>query len=136
MTAITLRISVPTSTNDLHTGTGKNKRRTPEYDQWLKKAGWEVRAQLSKAKIKRLVNGPWWSDIQLSEHDKADPDNRLKACHDLLVGLGTVPDDKHLKGGSYDKVGAVEKGFAVVTVSDAPLRDPCPVCVPFRGYVS
>lgn len=115
MTSITLLIPVPTSTNKLHTA---DKRRTPEYSKWLEDAGWEVRIQLGRAARKRLGPGPWWSCLHLSSLDKADPDNRLKSCHDLLVGLGVVPDDRLLRGGTYEKVDAVKKGTAIITVMD------------------
>ncbi len=138
MTSITLLIPTPTSTNALHVGEGKAKRRTPEYRTWLQAAGWSVRAALAKAPRKELSPDVWWwSHICLPFADKADADNRVKALHDLLVSLGTVPDDRHLLGHTVARYAPVKKGTALITVTSIP-DGIAPVSAPveLRGVVS
>lgn len=117
MQVISLSLPLPTSTNRLHVGSGKSKRRTDQYDAWREAAGWEIAAARPRMVIKALPARCWWrSRIRWPINDAADSDNRIKALHDLLVSMGVVPDDKLLHGGSYGRSALVLPGRCLVRV--------------------
>lgn len=117
MPVISLSLPLPTSTNRLHVGSGRGKRRTDDYADWLKAAGWEIAALRPRLAVKALPAGcRWRSRIRFPLGDRADADNRIKAMHDLLVSMGIVPDDRLLDGGSYGRSALVPPGRCLIRV--------------------
>lgn len=99
MLGLSFTLTLPTSTNRLHAGSGAGMRRRAEYERWLTAAGWEINEQRPRQPLRRLADGRWWrSRIRIPFEDVADVDNRVKALHDLLVSMRVVPDDRLLHG--------------------------------------
>lgn len=117
MPVISLALPLPTSANRLHVGSGKSKRRSEAYASWRETAGWEIAALRPRMPVKALPAGCWWrSRVRWPLNDAADSDNRIKSLHDLLVGMGIVPDDKWLLGGSYGRSAHCPPGKCLVRV--------------------
>lgn len=117
MPVISLILPLPVSTNRLHVGSGKSKRRTEDYSAWREAAGWEIAALRPRLAVRALPAGCWWrSRLRWPLNDAADADNRIKALHDLLVAMGMVPDDRRLFGGSYGRSALVPPGKCSVRV--------------------
>lgn len=69
--------------------------KSAEYQAWLVKAGWEVKAQ---AKGFKLPEPSYWGTMLYVPRSKTrvDVDNVAKATHDMLKKTGVVPDDRFL----------------------------------------
>jgi Holliday junction resolvase RusA-like endonuclease len=92
-------ISLPPSTNNLYANTPHGRRKTPEYRQWLREAGWQLRAQIAQP----VAGKTFALSIAAPLTRRRDLGNCLKATEDLLVELGLLPDDRwieprHAKG--------------------------------------
>lgn len=117
MLAISLTLPLPPSTNRLHAGSGSGKHRHAVYERWLIDAGWEITRQRPGLPLRRLAHRRWWrSRIRLPVKDAADVDNRVKALHDLLVGMQVVPDDKWLHGFNCGRSALCPPGKCLVRV--------------------
>ena len=88
--------TVPPSTNAQKAAVlVKGKARlikTKEYRQWIDQSLFELLDQ-------KGFEGDfiWRSDIRFPcNTSKLDVDNAVKACHDILVKAGKVPDDRYL----------------------------------------
>lgn len=81
---------VPPSANNLFANVAKRGRiKTAEYRAWLESAGWN---------LKTARTTKWAIPVNLSIvigklRSNADISNRIKACEDLLVLHGIIPDD-------------------------------------------
>lgn len=95
----TFDLPSPPSTNELFFNrrpgvSGKNGRKLPgrgitkTYAAWKDKAGWDVLRQRTTR-----FKGPVTVDFLFQDEGRTDPDNRLKACLDLLVWLHVIEDD-------------------------------------------
>lgn len=115
MTAFQIEIPLPPSVNRLWQGHGKNKRRRPEYTQWINEAGWRINAAKAKGAFKALPDGAWyWTDVRFPLNHLGDSDNRLKALHDVLCEMQATPDDEWLLGGTYQRCASVPGGLCRV----------------------
>jgi Holliday junction resolvase RusA-like endonuclease len=93
---ITLYISAPPPSANTIWRTYKGRTvKSAEYQAWLIKAGWEVKAQ---SKGFELPDPSYWSTMLYIPRSKTrvDVDNCAKGAHDLLKTLGIVPDDRFL----------------------------------------
>lgn len=117
MPAVSLVLPLPVSTNRLHVGSGKSRRRTEDYSAWRDAAGWEIVQARPRLTVKALPARCWWrSRLRWPVNDAADSDNRIKALHDLLVSMGVTPDDRWLHGGSYGRSALCPPGKCLVRV--------------------
>jgi len=96
---ITLDLSLPPSINRLWK-IGKNRQtgkrfmmRTPEYEKWLTRAGWELAAQRPALPIKS-ISGHYSLIVRLRLGNGSDLDNRTKALSDLLQEHRIIDNDK------------------------------------------
>lgn len=121
--SITLELPVPTSTNNLQRS-AKNGRRydSKDYETWHNLASSLIMAERGKWVKKGLpLDRPYVARIRLSDRDRADVDNRVKALLDVLHHMSVTPDDKHCYGFSVARSPRVEPGRIVVTVRSLPL---------------
>ena len=96
MTQITIYIDEPPPSANTIWRTYKGRTvKSAEYQAWLVKAGWEVKAQSKGFKI---PDPSYWSTVLYLPRSKTrcDVDNMAKGAHDLLKTLGIVPDDRFL----------------------------------------
>ncbi len=121
-------LSVPTSTNRLFTGTGKGKRKTADYTDWIATAGGEILAQRPKMPIKALPSGPYAVTVEIPETDPGDIDNRMKAVLNLLVRMQITPDDRWLWVQGSRRSRTIPSGQIRVVIlpahADRPLHAP------------
>jgi crossover junction endodeoxyribonuclease RusA len=86
-----LQFRCPPSANALFRNSVKGRIKTKAYDEWIKAAGWEVAIQNPGC-----VSGPYHLQIAVRRASlRADIDNYIKSCSDLLVKMGVVDDDCH-----------------------------------------
>ncbi len=87
-----LRLSYPPSANHIWRRAGKLIHRSQGYQNWLRTAGWQAKAQLAK---QQCVEGPYKLSILAVRPDRRrrDLDNLLKAISDLLKSIGAISDD-------------------------------------------
>lgn len=120
----TITIPMPPSVNGLYRGMGKNRRRTPKYAAWADEAGWRLNEARARGEFRPLTAERWyWTDVALPANHIGDSDNRLKALHDLLHGMGATPDDRWLLGGTYMRSETVLPGTCrvhAVSIGGAP----------------
>ena len=57
MPVISLILPLPVSTNRLHVGSGKSKRRTEDYAAWREEAGWEINRLRPRLAVRALPAG-------------------------------------------------------------------------------
>lgn len=88
---IAVTIPLPPSVNRLYIRSRSGVTCTPEYKRWKHDAGWTLKA----ARIKPLQCDKYCFEMSVARLMRGDCDNRAKACIDLFVSLGLVPDDKH-----------------------------------------
>ena len=96
MNQITFHIEDPPPSANTIWRTYKGRTvKSAEYQAWLVKAGWEVKAQ---AKGFKLPDPSYWSTVLYLPRSKTrvDCDNVAKGAHDMLKTLGIVPDDRFL----------------------------------------
>ena len=120
-------IPLPTSSNALYVGHGKNKRQSPKYKSWLTQAGMEIIQARSEKRFKRLDVGWYRTAMYWPAEDKADADNRIKAMHDLLRHMRCTPDDKWLWGSKQERSWEIQPGTCFVkfwNVKDEETRAP------------
>lgn len=92
MRKVTVTMPAPPSVNNLFKNAGRKGRvPTPGYDDWKRRAGWEVKAQRPEC-----VRGPVAVTIVHGKR-RADLDNLNKAPLDLLVSLGLIDDDSFVR---------------------------------------
>ena len=86
----TLRLPWPPSANCLWRSYRGNVVRSEGYKAWWDEAGWSLAAQRPKQH-----RGPVSLSVRLRSPTKQayDPDNRLKACLDLLTALHVIEAD-------------------------------------------
>ncbi|MCI5040044.1 MAG: hypothetical protein MRY81_10205 [Donghicola eburneus] len=119
--SFSITLPLPPSVNNLHTGSAKNKRRSPNYISWVKEAGWRMNELRAGSAYKPLPHDCWyWVDVRLPENHLGDSDNRLKALHDLLHEMGATPDDKWLLGGTYMRSSDVKTNTCAVSAVSLP----------------
>jgi Holliday junction resolvase RusA-like endonuclease len=98
-----LKLPVPPSVNDLtrnvshkeriiSKGKARGRRRTREYEAWIKKAD---AYYMTQKKIVRPVRGKLEIKIRLPMKMRGDVSNRIKAAEDYLVSREITGDDKH-----------------------------------------
>lgn len=146
MSEATVTIPLPPSVNHLWVGMGKSRRKHETYVAWLHEAGWRINQARASLQCQNLKAGCWyWTDIRLPQSHLGDSDNRIKAIHDLLHGMGLTPDDKWLLGGTYMRCHDVDPGCCVVsarTVGESrmnqweQIRFLAERMLPLRGVVS
>lgn len=87
---IQLHIPYPPSANRLWVRARKGMRRSDEYMQWLRDAGWHVKSQKPGS-----IQGPYKISLQAVRPDKRKRDlgNLEKPISDLLQHLGVIHDD-------------------------------------------
>jgi crossover junction endodeoxyribonuclease RusA len=94
MLRATLDLPVPPSVNAIwRHGKGRTFRR-PEYDEWRRSAGWELRSQKPQS-----IQG--WCAIRVCAaipKRRRDLDNLLKALFDLLVEHRIIDNDADVAG--------------------------------------
>ncbi|MCB5411497.1 hypothetical protein [Pseudogemmobacter faecipullorum] len=111
-----IRLPLPPSVNALWSGMGQGRRKHVKYTGWLEEAGWRINQARAAGAWHNLPADTWyWTDIRLPQSHLGDSDNRLKAIHDLLHGMGATPDDKWLMGGTYMRCRDVEPGECIVS---------------------
>lgn len=89
MTVICL--PMPPTDNHLFAGNGRRRYRSPEYDAWIKEAGWQLACQ----KPSKAIAGVSVL-IEVSERESTnswDLSNRHKSILDLLVKHKTIQGD-------------------------------------------
>lgn len=119
--SFTLTLPMPPSVNALYVGTGQSKRKTPEHTSWRDEAGWRINEARARGEFRPLTADCWyWTDLRLPENHLGDSDNRLKALHDLLHGMGATPDDKWLLGGTFMRSPDVVSGTCVIHARSVP----------------
>lgn len=90
--AVTVEMPSPPSVNNLFKNAGRKGRvPTPAYEDWKRHAGWQVRSQRPAS-----LHGPVSVTIVHGKR-RADLDNLNKAPLDLLVNLGVIDDDSHVR---------------------------------------
>lgn len=111
---ITLTLPLPPSTNSLYAPRkGGGKRKSDEYDAWIKHANAAYYPQ--KRGIKP-ISGPYTVHISVPINMRGDADNRAKAMVDQLVRLELTPDDKHCQKVTVERWHMVEEGQCIVVV--------------------
>jgi Holliday junction resolvase RusA-like endonuclease len=88
---VTIGLPMPPSTNNLFRNKGRARERTPQYDAWIKAAGWQLVAQRPppvRGRVSILIEV---SDAEST--DTWDVANREKATVDLLVSHRIIPGD-------------------------------------------
>lgn len=121
MSEATITMPLPPSVNNLWIGMGHGRRKHPTYVAWLDEAGWRINQARAGGRCRNLPPDTWyWTDIRLPHTHLGDSDNRLKAVHDLLHGMGVTPDDKWLLGGTYMRCHDVEPGCCIVSARAVP----------------
>lgn len=91
--AVTYRLPMPPSTNNLFANIANARVRTHQYKVWATEAGWAIKEQGH-----RTIHGPVKITIQLEDkHPRRDASNAIKAVEDLLTpgkhGLGIIDGD-------------------------------------------
>jgi len=122
-----LTLPLPPSTNALHVGMGKSRRKSPGNKAWFTEAGIIINIDRAKKVFQPLGPGWYRTRIYWPAEDKADADNRTKSLHDILHTMGVTPDDKWLWGSSQERSWDVGKGTCVVefwTVTDEETAPP------------
>jgi Holliday junction resolvase RusA-like endonuclease len=96
---ITLDLPFPPSTNRLY-GKGANAvYRTPIYEQWIKLCdAWIL---FKRQYPKTRIDGPFAIEILLSDGQRGDGDNRIKAVLDYLQSREIIKNDKDCRKGSW-----------------------------------
>lgn len=89
---VSFTVPFPPSVNALFANIpGRGRIKTRYYKQWLKEAGWEIKAQPRG----RVITGDISIDIRCPHGFRAgDIDNRVKALLDLIVSVGIIEDDR------------------------------------------
>lgn len=113
---ISAQISIPTSTNKLHSpGAGGGVYRSTDYAKWRKAAGWELAAYRPKwPKLGLAADTPY--ALALALPHIGDIDNRIKALLDLLREMRVTPDDfenAFLMVGISPELGPMSCAFSV-----------------------
>ncbi len=84
------QIPTPPSVNGLYANGKRGRYKTDSYKAWLHHAGWEVIGQGIRPYL-----GRYTAHLTLPKiPSNSDPDNRIKATLDLLVGLRLVDGDQ------------------------------------------
>jgi crossover junction endodeoxyribonuclease RusA len=93
-TEVVISLPMPPSTNVLfYNGkVGKGRERTPEYNSWIKEAGWQLASQRPRQLTGRVSILIEVSDAEST--DSWDVANREKATVDLLVRHKVIPGDQ------------------------------------------
>jgi crossover junction endodeoxyribonuclease RusA len=89
---VELTLPYPPSANRLWTRTRKGMRKTDQYCEWLKVAGYMAMAQKPIG-----LTGPYKLTINALRPDrrKRDIDNLIKPANDLLQSIGVIDDDSN-----------------------------------------
>lgn len=89
---ISLDLPVPPSVNNLffNLRRGKGRARSPEYINWIAKAGWEIQVARQSP-----INGPVSVFLKVRENPRRDLDGYWKPILDLLVTHRLIPDDRN-----------------------------------------
>lgn len=85
---IELTLPFPVSTNALFLNKQHGRALTREYKIWQIEAGWAINQQKPQP-----ISGPVSIRYIFQDGRKADPDNLLKACNDLLVTHKLIDGD-------------------------------------------
>lgn len=90
---IEIDLPFPPSANRLWRNSGGRMHISPQYALWKKEAGYQILAQRKGG----LPEGPYKITIHAKRPDKRRRDlgNLEKAVSDLLVSVGTIPDDSN-----------------------------------------
>ena len=91
--AVVVSLIMPPSTNGLFLNgkPGKRRVRAPEYEAWIKEAGWQLASQRPRQLLGRVSILIEVSDAESA--DSWDVANREKAAVDLLVSHKIIPGD-------------------------------------------
>lgn len=85
---IRLALPYPPSVWDMYVGWGKTRRISPEYEKWLRDAGYFIRG------IKEPIAVPFALSVALKRPNKRqDIDNRAKPLLDALQHYGVIKND-------------------------------------------
>jgi Holliday junction resolvase RusA-like endonuclease len=96
---IILDLPFPPSTNRLYGKTRNHVFRTPIYEQWIKLAdAWIL---LKRQYPQARIDGPFAIEILLSDGQRGDGDNRIKALLDYLQSREIIKNDKDCRKGSW-----------------------------------
>lgn len=122
--SISLDLPVPTSTNALQRSTKTGKRyNSKDYTAWRTLASNLILVERAKWAKKGLpLDQPYAAQILVSDRDKADIDNRVKALLDVLRHMSITPDDKYLNSLSVDRSALVSPSRITVTVWPVPVE--------------
>ena len=110
-------LPLPTSANRLwrRGKGGKSTHISAEYAQWKQ----DARASLRRMDL-APVFGPYRLLIEVSDRDKGDLDNRIKAVSDVLVSLQLTSDDRNAWEVAVRRNKQVHPRLCRVTVSTHP----------------
>jgi Holliday junction resolvase RusA-like endonuclease len=80
--------TIPPSVNAMFANAVRGRIKTRKYKNW-------IRGELNSLLAQRAKPVAWPVDVQivLPAYLRGDVDNRCKACLDLLVTAGLIPDD-------------------------------------------
>lgn len=109
-----LNLPRPPSVNAMFRNVPKVGRvKTAEYKNWIKEAGWLLRAQRPQP-----IQGDYRL-LVLVGPTRADIDNLTKAINDLLQSHGVVENDNMCQGVHMERSNDVPKGGVQCVVQDA-----------------
>jgi Holliday junction resolvase RusA-like endonuclease len=113
---IKLDLTIPPSVNNIWNPVYKGYKkaamvRSPEYNSWLNKAGFELLSQKPKG-----IKGKYNLSILFNDKIRGDLDNRIKPINDLLQKHGVIENDSMNKRLYVSISKAVEVGRCIVSV--------------------
>jgi len=111
---IILQLPPPPSLNALwSTPPGFRRRvRSPEYSEWILRAGWELRRQVVGCPP---IEGSFNATLTVPASSRRDLDNWAKAIFDLCQSCGVVNNDRGLK---YFSVSTAPRSDVLVLLWD------------------
>lgn len=116
-----LTLPLPTSANRMWRkvpGTGKPYL-SKEYALWKRNA----ELLLKSAGIAPLTGGKYAFLVAISDKEKGDVDNRIKATGDLLAKQGFTPDDKHAWASAAVRDASIPSGLCRVYVKSISIDE-------------
>lgn len=85
---IRVELPFPPTVWEIYVGWGKSRRRSPEYNKWVKDCGWFIKTK------DEPLNQPFSLYVALKRpHNRMDLDNRLKPILDVLQHYKVIKND-------------------------------------------